>query len=135
MSCASVTTALKGPITTTLETFCIIAKSATKSIYQIARCAPLTTIANKNGKKMIHPEINDAILKLADEGAKPGESFEDAFHRALKVFRHFQMKETNMLLERLRYIPTCKSEVYDPDMFGYREPEGDSTFIEGSDDE
>ncbi len=81
-----------------------------------------------------HPEATQEIFDLALSIQLPGETVAQAFVRAQRLHLIKSAKEQRDFMERLRYVPTCKSEVYDPDMFGYTE-EGDCTFIEGHDEE
>jgi hypothetical protein len=80
-----------------------------------------------------HPEVQEGVDKLALEIMVPMESFERAFSRAYNLFRIRQQMETNLILTVMRYVPVCKAEVYDPDMYGYDEAE--SKYPEDFDEE
>lgn len=84
---------------------------------------------------MEHPECSEAIFDLALDIQLPDETLKDAFVRARRLHLITTTKEQKDLMAETRYVPTCKSEVYDPDMYGCAEPEGDSTYIQGDEDE
>lgn len=75
-------------------------------------------------------ELHHEIAKLAVTICTTYETFDGAFERAARLFRLIQQRETKTVLERLRYVPTCKSEVYDPDMYGFGGCETEETAVD-----
>lgn len=76
-------------------------------------------------------EIYAETAKLAFSIQSEHETFERAFERARNMFRVIQQCETRLIMNTLAYKPpVCKSEAYDPDMYGFGGYETEETLFE-----
>jgi len=81
-------------------------------------------------------EVHHEIAKLAVAIQTDNETFNRAYERARNLFRIKQQRETAEFMNLYHYVPTCKAEVWDPNMFGgWGGYEGETQFIEDIDQE
>lgn len=80
-------------------------------------------------------EVERETAKLAVSIRTKRETFNNAQKRARNLFRIVQQRETDAMLTLLRHVPVCKSEAYDPDMYGFGGYEEETQLIEEDEEE